>query len=120
MPTSVFKAPIDDSTLMYVYDMSFPYEADWNHLNRASYKIATQAGTLYDWLAMLDSQYHSSTRWYVEKATNFRSFLTVVRQVLRSRGIPFRSKQICVNGVIDSVLLFKTSHQGPPETGVTG
>ena len=100
--------------------MSYPYDATFHKLDKASYKLAIQNGMLYGWLAELETHYHSSTQWYVRTVQDYRSFLTVARQVLKACRVIFKSKQICMNGVLESVLLFKLPKQGSSEASVTG
>jgi len=68
------------------------FESDGYILEISNYKSALLKGKIQPFILEIRPFYHTSKLFYIEKANNFKSFVTIIRQLCKLYNIPINSK----------------------------
>ena len=94
MASQLFKSkvPKDDFTVF----LTTCCEVDENNnvyiFSNDAYKRAHLSETIQPFLDSILDCYHKSKQYYVSRKMNYTRFVTIVRQICKSNGIPYVSK----------------------------
>lgn len=94
MTSQLFKSKVSKDD--FISFLTSCCEVDENNnvyiFSNDSYKRAHLSKTIQPFLELITEYYHKSKQYYVLRKMNYTRFVTIVRQICKSIGIPYVSK----------------------------
>lgn len=91
MSQQLFKTPPPQKILFDFLNKCCIFESNQYILEKSNYKSALLKGITEPFIQELKPFYHNSKLFYIERANNFKSFVTIIRQLCKLYNIPINS-----------------------------
>lgn len=92
MSLQIFKKEPPQNILFDLLNKCCIFESNQYILGKPNYKSAHLKGYIEQFLINLKPFYHKSKLFYIDRVINFKSFITIVRQLCKLYNIPIISK----------------------------
>ena len=91
MSSQIFKTPVPIKTFYnFIHDNSLLLNNKYI-LSKASYKKGLIQNTIQPFLDKIKNNYYPSKQFYITRISNYKHFITVIRQICKYYHIPFVS-----------------------------
>ena len=91
MSLQLFKTTPPQKILFDILNKCCIFESNQYILEKSNYKSASLKGIIEPFIQELKPFYHNSKLFYIERANNFKSFVTIIRQLCKLYNIPINS-----------------------------
>lgn len=91
MSLQLFKIPPPKKILFDFLNKCCIFESNLYILEKSNYKSALLKGLTEPFIQELKPFYHNSKLFYIEQSNNFKSFVTIIRQLCKLYNIPINS-----------------------------
>jgi len=92
MPNQIFKSAIPNADLFQLLHNICSKTEKYYVVNNPAYKRGIFNGEIVKFMDLCKPFYHNSKRHYLERKLNYKSFVTVLRQICKCNNIPYTSK----------------------------
>ena len=92
MPNQIFKLAITNADFFQLLDMICSKNDKYYVMNNAAYKRGVFNGEIVKFMDFCKPFYHNSKRHYLERKLNYKTFVTVLRQICKCNNIAYTSK----------------------------
>ena len=103
MSKQIFKTKIDATELFALLDKICSKNDNCYVINNAAFKRGMFTGDIVKFVELCKPHYHISKLYYLERKTNYKNFITILRQICNSNIIAYVSKIIYDKSTYDIV-----------------
>ena len=116
MNSQIFKNLISKEILLDLLDKICIKNEKYYILNKTSYKKGEYLNILAPFNEILLPYYHISKQYYITRKQNYKSFITIIRQLCRLMNISYTSKIIYNKSTYDIIYyIYSGGHPNTPE-----
>ena len=92
MSSQIFKKAYPKEKLFEFLDLYAEKKNKYFYFTKISFKKAMFSDAIAPWCNILKDYYHLSKHKYLDKIQNYRSFVTIIRQICKYHHLSFTSK----------------------------
>ena len=94
MSSQLFQKNIDNKILFNFLEKFFSFKKNYYKFSKSSFKSAQFKNLITPFCEELTEYYYPSKISYLNRKMNYKSFVTIIRQICKYKSIPFTSKII--------------------------